>query len=39
MDYETLIFEPAGAAVPAIMCLFVIVTILDYFRTMIFYNN
>lgn len=39
MDYEMLIFAPLEAAIPALIVFFVLVTILDYGRSMIFYNN
>lgn len=38
MDYESLIFDGASIAVPALVVYFVIITILDYFRTMLFSN-
>lgn len=38
MDYEALIFETASSCVPALFLFFVIVTILDYIRTMLFSN-
>lgn len=36
MDYETLIFQSASSCVPALFLYFVIITILDYIRTMLF---
>lgn len=39
MDYELLIFGPLEAAIPSLVIYFVIVTILDYGRSMMFYNN
>lgn len=38
MDYESLIFDGASVGVPALVVYFVVITILDYFRTMIFSN-
>ena len=38
MDYETLIFQPAISAIPSLFLFFVVVTILDYIRTMLFSN-
>ena len=38
MDYETLIFSSASACIPSLFLYFVIVTILDYIRTMLFSN-
>lgn len=39
MDYEMLIFGPLETFIPALIIYFVIVTILDYGRSMIFLNN
>lgn len=36
MDYESLIFDSASACIPALFLFFVIVTILDYIRSMMF---
>lgn len=36
MNYETLIFESASSCVPALFVYFVVITILDYIRTMLF---
>lgn len=38
MDYELLIFGPLTAFIPNLIVYFVIVTILDYGRSMMFYN-
>lgn len=39
MDYEFLIFSSLEAFIPALLVYFVIVIILDYGRSMIFYND
>lgn len=36
MNYEDLIFNSASSAVPALFVFFVIITILDFIRTMLF---
>lgn len=36
MNYEFLIFSSASSCVPALFLYFVIITILDYIRTMLF---
>lgn len=39
MDYEYLIFGSLEGFIPALIVYFVIVIILDYGRSMIFYND
>lgn len=39
MNYEFLVFGSLEAFVPSLVVYFVIVTILDYGRSMIFYNK
>ena len=39
MDYEYLIFGSLEAFIPALVVYFVVVIILDYGRSMIFYND